>query len=78
MPSTKSYRSFVRRLYYYEFHRFGGAYRHETFIRGQPGSIQPTREMSHNPSFPSSLRNSTSQHGPRYMLIKRKRTRESV
>lgn len=76
--STKSYQSFVRRLYYYGFHKFGGAYRHESFIRGQPSSIRPTREMSHSPSLPSSLRNSTSQHGPRYKVIKRKRTRESV
>ena len=76
--STKSYHSLVRRLYYYGFRKARGAYHHDLFIRGQPSSIRPIRQMSHSPSLPSPLRNSTSQHGPRYKVIKRKRTRESV
>lgn len=76
--STKSYHSLVRKLYYYGFHKVGGAYRHDLFIRGQPSSIQPARRMSHSPSLPSPLRHSTSRHGPRHKVIKRRRTRESV
>ncbi|OGE49401.1 hypothetical protein PENARI_c021G00989 [Penicillium arizonense] len=76
--NTKSYQSLVRRLYYYGFHKVGGAYHHGSFLRGQPSSIRPARETSGSPSLPSSLRNSTSQRGPRYKVIKRNRTRESV
>jgi hypothetical protein len=76
--NTKSYQSLVRRLYYYGFHKVGGAYHHGSFLRGQPSSIRPARETSSSPSLPSSLRNSTSQRGPRYKVIKRNRTRESV
>ncbi|CAG8879423.1 unnamed protein product [Penicillium salamii] len=76
--SSKSYQSLVRRLYYFGFHKVGGAFHHESFSRGQPSSIRPTREMSHSPSLPSALPNSTSQRGPRYKIIKRRRTREIV
>ncbi|CAG8217668.1 unnamed protein product [Penicillium salamii] len=76
--SSKSYQSLVRRLYYFGFHKVGGAFHHESFSRGQPSSIRPTREMSHSPSLPSPLSNSTSQRGPRYKIIKRRRTREIV
>jgi hypothetical protein len=76
--NTKSYQSLVRRLYYYGFHKVGGAYHHDSFLRGQPSSIRPTRETSGSPSLPSPLRNSTSQRGPRYKVIKRKRGRERV
>ncbi|OQE62928.1 hypothetical protein PENNAL_c0255G12030 [Penicillium nalgiovense] len=75
--STKSYRSFVRRLYYHGFHKIEGAYYHDSFTRGQPSSIRPTLEMSHSPSLPSPIRENNSQRGPRYKIIKRKRTRES-
>lgn len=76
--SSKSYQSLVRRLYYFGFRKVGGAFHHESFSRGQPSSIRPTREMSHSPSLPSPLSNSTSQRGPRYKIIKRRRTREIV
>ncbi|KAJ6034187.1 hypothetical protein N7499_003208 [Penicillium canescens] len=76
--STKSYQSLIRRLYYYGFHKIGGAYHHNSFIRGQPSSIRPAREMSHSPSLPSPLHKSSSQGGPRYKVIKRKRKRDSV
>ena len=76
--STKSYASLIRRLYYYGFHKVGGAYRHDLFIRGQPSSIQPIRRMSYSASPPSSRQNGSSQRGPRYKVIKRKRARESV
>ncbi|KAJ5300092.1 hypothetical protein N7508_007335 [Penicillium antarcticum] len=75
--STKSYQSLIRRLYYFGFHKTGGAYHHDFFIRGQPSSIRPIREMSYSPSLPSPLHKSTSQVGPRYKVIKRKRTRDS-
>lgn len=68
--SSKSYQSLVRRLYYFGFRKVGGAFHHESFSRGQPSSIRPTREMSHSPSLPSPLSNSTSQRGPRYKIIK--------
>ncbi|CAG7997199.1 unnamed protein product [Penicillium salamii] len=76
--STKSHQSLVRRLYYFGFHKTGGVFHHESFSRGQPSSIRPTRELSHSPSLPTPLRNSASQRGPRYKVIKRKRARESV
>ncbi|KAJ5202921.1 hypothetical protein N7449_005000 [Penicillium cf. viridicatum] len=76
--STKSHQSLVRRLYYFGFHKTGGAFHHECFSRGQPSSIGPNQEMSHSPSRPSSLGNSASQRRPRYKVIKRKRVRESV
>ncbi|CRL30902.1 uncharacterized protein N7506_003878 [Penicillium brevicompactum] len=76
--STKSHQSLVRRLYYFGFHKTGGVFHHESFSRGQPSSIRPTRELSHSPSLPTPLRNSASQRGPRYKTIKRKRARESV
>ncbi|CAG7949988.1 unnamed protein product [Penicillium salamii] len=76
--TTKSYQSFIRRLYYYGFHKTRGAYHHSSFIRGQPSSIRPSREMSYSPSLPSPLHRSTSQGGPRYKVIKRRRTRDNV
>ncbi|KAJ5751473.1 uncharacterized protein N7511_008438 [Penicillium nucicola] len=72
--STKSYQSLIRRLYYYGFHKTEGVYHHNSFIRGQPSSIRPTREMSQSPSLPSPLHKSASQCGPRYKVIKKKRT----
>ncbi|KAJ5155701.1 hypothetical protein N7492_008504 [Penicillium capsulatum] len=68
--STKSYQSLVRKLYYYGFHKTGGAYHHELFIRGQASSIKPARQMSHSPS--------PQQRRPRYKVIPRKRGRESI
>ncbi|CAG7947987.1 unnamed protein product [Penicillium salamii] len=76
--STKSYQSLIRRLYYFGFRKIGGVYHHDSFIRGRPSSIQPTREMIHSPSLPSPTHNSSSQRGPRFKVIKRTRTRESV
>lgn len=76
--STKSYASLIRRLYYYGFHKVGGVYRHDLFICGQPSSIQPNRRMSHGASPPSFRHNGSSQRGPRYKVIKRKRARDSV
>jgi hypothetical protein len=75
--STKSYHSLVRRLYYYGFRKIRGAYCHDLFVRGQPSAIQPVGRMSQSPSVPSPLRNNSSQRGPRYKIIKRKRTKES-
>ena len=75
--STKGYASLIRRLYYYGFHKVGGVYRHDLFIRGQPSSIQPNRRMSYSAS-PSFRHYGNSQRGPRYKVIKRKRARESV
>ncbi|KAJ5202937.1 hypothetical protein N7449_005016 [Penicillium cf. viridicatum] len=76
--STKSHQSLVRRLYYFGFHKTRGVFYHESFSRGQPSSIGPNQEMSHSRSRPTPLRNSASQRGPRYKVIKRKRARESV
>jgi hypothetical protein len=76
--SAKSYHSLVRRLYYYGFRKVRGAYHHDLFVRGQPSPIRPAREMSLSPSIPSPLPDSTSQRGPPYKIIKRKRARESV
>lgn len=76
--STKSYASLIRRLYYYGFHKVGGIYRHDLFIRNLPSSIQPTRRMSYSASPRSSRHNGSTQRGPRYKIIKRKRARESV
>jgi hypothetical protein len=75
--STQSYHSLVRKLYYYGFHKKGGVYRHDLFVRGQPSSILPARQMSVSPSRPSPVRNSTSRRGPRYKIIKRKSARQS-
>jgi hypothetical protein len=74
--STKSYDSLVRRLYYYGFHKTGGAYHHDDFVRGQPSSIVPIRHMSPSPSH-RLMRNSP-RSGPRIKVIPRKRPRESV
>ncbi|KAJ5575597.1 hypothetical protein N7535_002523 [Penicillium sp. DV-2018c] len=71
--ATRSEQSFIRRLYYYGFHKTGGAFFHPQFSRGQPSSIRPT---GNSPSA-SSLRKSTSRAGPRYKVIKTKRTRDS-
>ncbi|CEJ62731.1 hypothetical protein PMG11_11222 [Penicillium brasilianum] len=76
--STKSYHSLVRRLYYYGFRKIGGAYRHDLFIRGQPSSILPARQMSQSPSLPSPMHNSIPRSGPRYKVIKKRRARQSV
>ncbi|KAJ5559415.1 hypothetical protein N7513_001814 [Penicillium frequentans] len=72
--STKSYQSLIRRLYYYGFHKIGSAYRHNLFIRGQPSSIQPAPRTSHSSSTSPSRLDSASRAGPRYKIIKRKRT----
>jgi hypothetical protein len=69
--STKSHQSLARRLYYFGFRKIGGAFHHESFIRGQPSSIGLNQEMSHSPARPSPLRNSASQRGPQYKVIKK-------
>lgn len=73
--ATKSYQSLVRRLYYFGFHKTGGVYHHDLFLRGQPSLILPVRRMSGSPSR-LSPRDSTPS-GPRYKVIKRKRTRQT-
>ncbi|KAJ6089923.1 hypothetical protein N7467_005139 [Penicillium canescens] len=34
--NVKGYQSLIRRPYYYGFHNIGGAYPHDSFVRGQP------------------------------------------
>ncbi|KAJ5264974.1 hypothetical protein N7505_007767, partial [Penicillium chrysogenum] len=74
--STKSYQSLIRRLYYFGFRKIGeDVYYYDSYVRGQPNSIRPTREMSGSPSHPSPPRGR--QSGPRYKIVK-KRPRTSV
>lgn len=70
--SAKSYQQLIRRLYYYGFHKLGGAYHHNLFIRGEPSSIQPPERVSHGKSALSHVPNGETMHRPRYKIIKKK------
>lgn len=80
--STESYDSLIRRLYRFGFHKIrgvDGAYHHDQFIRDQlkPSTIQTVWQTSLSPS-PASMCSITPRSGPRYKVIKRKRTRQNV
>lgn len=70
---VRNYQHFIRRLYYYGFHKPGGAYHHDLFIRGEPSSIQPPARVSHGQSALSPVPNGGTMDRPRYKIIKKKR-----